>query len=212
MSNIQIVIVDDHDLILNGIKTVIDDIPNIRVIGEANNGKQLFMLLERVIPDVIIMDIDMPVMDCIETTKIVKNKHPEIHIIALTIHDELGVINKIKEADFDGYLLKNIDKEEISRAIKIVNSGKKYYSANLFDSIISQTNKKKKKTIHNNLTDRDIEVLKLIANGFSNKEIGQKLYISHRTVDTHRTNIMKKLSINNIAGLIKFAYLNELLD
>lgn len=212
MSNIQIVIVDDHDLILNGIKTVIDDIPDISVIGEANNGKQLLMLLERVIPDVIIMDIDMPVMDGIETSKIVKNKYPEIHIIALTIHDELGVINKIKEADFDGYLLKNIDKEEISRAIKIVNSGKKYYSANLFDSIISQTNKKKKKTIHNNLTDRDIEVLKLIANGFSNKEIGQKLYISHRTVDTHRTNIMKKLSINNIAGLIKFAYLNELLD
>ncbi|GAB4289097.1 MAG: response regulator transcription factor [Marinilabiliales bacterium] len=179
MSNIQIVIVDDHDLILNGIKTVIDDIPDISVIGEANNGKQLLMLLERVIPDVIIMDIDMPVMDGIETSKIVKNKYPEIHIIALTIHDELGIINKIKEADFDGYLLKNIDKEEISRAIKIVNSGKKYYSVNLFDSIISQTDKKKKKAIHNNLTTREIEILKFIENGFSNKEIGQKLYVSH---------------------------------
>lgn len=212
MQTIQIVMADDHDLIIEGVKTVLQESPEFCFVGEANNGKQLLLLLEKVQPDVILMDIDMPEMDGIEAGEIIKKKYPDVSIIALTVHNELGIIKKVRENKLDGYLLKNVEKEELIKAIRTVASGIKYFNANVLDSVLNQIEKNPGREYSAKLTSREIEILKLITDGYSNTEIGKKLFISHRTVDTHRTNLMKKLNVNNIAGLIKFALQHDLLD
>ncbi|MBS4058418.1 MAG: response regulator transcription factor [Bacteroidales bacterium] len=213
---IKVVITDDHQLILDGLRSILEQQTDIKVISTANNGADLLRQLGFIKPDIVLMDIDMPIMNGIEATQQVKSTYPDIKIIMLTMHDEKAMVKKLTDIGASGFILKNSDKDELLQAIKRVHQGGKYFSSELTMNLISHGitpgmpgSMDDKKAV---LTEREIEILKLIAEGLSNKEIGDKLFISHRTVDTHRTNLMKKLDVSNIAGLIRYAIKNGFID
>lgn len=159
------------------------------------------------------MDIDMPKLTCIEATKLIKAQFSHIKILVLSMHNEKGVIQNVVDAGADGYLLKNTNQNELISAIKKICEGEKFFSSDVTMTLLSKggvSDSNEDKEIVESLTEREIEILKLISEGLSNKEIGDQLFISHRTVDTHRTNLMKKLNVHNIAGLIRFALKNKL--
>jgi len=205
--NIRVLLVDDHQLILDGLKSLLKNTDNLVVAGEANNGREALRLLDILNVDVILMDIDMPVMNGIDALKEIKRTKPQSKVIILSMHNESGMIRNLLGLGADGYLLKSTSQDELIRAISKVAQGDKYFSADVTLSLLNpaQSNSQNSKPQTEILTIREEEILKLIAEGFSNKEIGDKLFISHRTVDTHRTNLMKKLNTSNIAGLISFA-------
>ncbi|MFH2142846.1 MAG: response regulator transcription factor [Bacteroidota bacterium] len=211
MKKIKVIVTDDHELIIAGIEKLLSDSENIEMIAGLNSGKQLLEFLQNHIPDIILMDIDMPEMNGFETTKAVLLNFPEIEIIALTVAGDPTSVRKSREAGMSGYLLKNVSKEELKIAIEYVHSGKSYYSSDITEKLLSEELKSVKNENIAILTNREIEIIQLISNGYSNTQIGAKLYISHRTVDTHRTNIMKKIEVNNIAGIVKYAITNGLI-
>ncbi len=208
MKDIKILLVDDHQIIIDGLKSLLNDTEGIRVVSDSNNGKNAIELLEVLDIDVILMDIDMPVMNGLDAAKIIKENKPDIKVVILSMHSEKAMVKDLINIGIDGYLLKNSSKEELIDTIEKVSGGEKYFSSDITLSLLAEDNTKMEKDSLAkgiNLTTREVEIIKLIAEGFTNKEIGQKLFISHRTVDTHRTNLMKKLEVNNVAGLISYA-------
>lgn len=208
---IRIAIADDHQLVLDGLKALIKECPDFQFVAEANDGKRMVDIIDSLKVDVVLLDIDMPIMSGLQAMEIIKQKHPNVKAVALTMHNEKGMIQRVISAGASGYLLKNMDQDELIEAIKKIHEGGRYFSDDvtitLAGSGTSNANsvKYQNKTLDVPLTEREIEILKLIAQGYSNKEIGEALFISHRTVDTHRTNLMKKIGVHNIAGLIRFA-------
>ena len=209
MDEIAVLIVDDHQIIVDGIKSLLKDQEGIKVVGDSGNGKEAIEFLRLIHADVVLMDIDMPVMNGIEATKQIKSSFDRTRVIILTMHNEGGLIKTVIAAGADGYLLKNSDQHDLIGAIRKVAEGQSWFSSEATMSLINQPttsmNSFSPDSRIANLTSREIEILKLIAQGHTNKEIGEQLFISHRTVDTHRTNLMKKLEVSNIAGLIRFA-------
>jgi len=212
METIKVFIADDHQIIIDGLKSVLEEDKSIEVIGIANNGGDAIERIKLFNIDVVILDIEMPVFNGIEVTRQIREFNRDIKIIILSMYNESGLIKKLSAMGANGYLLKNADQEELITAIKEVHKGKNYFSEQLDDASLQSSAEKITPDINTkeftDLTEREIEILKNIADGLSNKEIGEKLFISHRTVDTHRTNLMKKLGVNKIAGLIKFAIQN----
>ncbi|HLP11554.1 MAG TPA: response regulator transcription factor [Flavobacteriales bacterium] len=210
MALLKILTVDDHQLIIDGLTTFLKEEPEFDHVGFCNNGQQAVDYVKTVKVDLILMDIDMPVLNGLDATQRIKQLNPGIKIIILTMHDEKSLVKRFMEIGADGYSLKNTDKTLLIEIIKKVASGKKHFP----DELLREKENPVKKILDapsdailkSQLTDREIEILSLISQGFSNKEIGDKLFISHRTVDTHRTNLMKKLDVSNIAGLIKKSY------
>lgn len=215
----KILIVDDHQLVLDGLSSIIKELDNFEIVAKAQNGKEAIEYFRAIEPDIILMDIDMPIMNGMEAMRRIKSENADQRIIILTMHNESSLIKKVMEIGADGYVLKNADRTEFYNALCAVSEGKSYFSSDVTHSLlnpgksVAQSFEVNPDTIQlSKLTEREVDVLKLIAEGFSNKEIGEKLFISHRTVDTHRTNLMKKLDAHNIAGLIKFAIKNGLLS
>lgn len=210
MNPIKVLLADDHQIIIDGLKSLIKNTAGIVVAGEANNGREALRLLNLIKFDVVLMDIDMPVMNGIDALKALKKTHSEVKVIILSMHQEAGMIKSLMAIGADGYLLKSTSQEELLGAIRKVAAGQHYFSSEVTLSLLNnpKNNFPSSKPKIEMLTDREEEILKLIAEGFSNKEIGIKLFISHRTVDTHRTNLMKKLNTSNIAGLISYAIKN----
>jgi len=201
----RLVIVDDHQLIIDGIKALLRDEESIQIVGEASNGKEAIEVIDLLETDVVLLDIDMPVMDGIETSKILHQKYPKLAIIILSMHAEKGLIKNLVEIGVKGYLLKNSSRAEILKALNEVMEGNSYFSPEVTLSLLNKSSENRSRQSEIDLTDREEEVLRLITSGFTNKEIGEKLFISHRTVDTHRTNLMKKLDVNNLAGVVSYA-------
>lgn len=213
MDTIKILLVDDHEVIRSGIKAMLKKNGDIEVIAEASTCAIAISFLENNYEtvDVILMDINMPDMDGIEGTQIIMDKFKDIKILALTMHAEETFITNMIKAGALGYILKDADIDEISHAIRTVSKGEKYYSNEvsvaMINSLMNQDNSK-----GSALSEREIEVLKNIANGYSNKEAGEKLFISPRTVETHRRNIQDKLDLRNTAEMIKYAFQNKLVE
>ena len=209
MKRIKVVIADDHQIVLDGLKAIINDQEEFELIADVSNGKLALEIVENIDIDVVMLDIDMPVMNGIEDTKLIKSVKPEVKILILSMHHEKNLIKNLIKCGVDGYILKNTDKNELIKAINTIHNGDKYFDEDVKASLDNNDHLEKSKFLKEDglceLTTREIEILKLIAEGNSNKQIGDKIYISHRTVDTHRTNIMKKLGVNNIAGIIRFA-------
>lgn len=211
MSNeIRIMVTDDHQIVLDGIKSLINRIPGFKLVAEAHNGREALDLLKHLHVDVCLMDLDMPEMNGMEATALIKEKYPVVKVLVLTMHNEKALINKVMESGASGFVLKNSTQDELMEAIKKVHDGQQYFSAEVTMTLLSKTEHRTSSNLQtpvdlSQLTERETEILRLIAEGYSNKEIGERLFISHRTVDTHRTNLMKKLGVHNIAGLIKFA-------
>lgn len=216
MDKKRVLLVDDHQLIIDGLRGFIENSDDFQVVGEANTGMEAIRLAEVLDPDVILMDIEMPEMSGIQACEEIKKKSPEVKVIIVSMHNEKQLIKKLIDQGADGYLLKNSKQSEVLEAIQKVLAGKSYFSQDVTMSLLDKntTPKPVNSDVINlsQLTEREIEILKLVAEGLTNKEIGEKLVISHRTVDTHRTNLMKKLDISNVAGLIRFAYKNGLIQ
>lgn len=214
--NVRVLIADDHQLVIDGLSSFVNSIPGYELVATASNGAETLEYIEMFHPEVVLLDINMPVMNGIDALQKIKHEYNNIAVIMLTMHDETSIIKKVLQIGADGYLLKTSDKDEVIEAIQKVHKGQKYYSSEVAMALVeNQAHPQKSKNDTAKLaelTEREKEILTLIAEGNSNKEIGQKLFISHRTVDTHRTNLAKKLEVKNIAGLIKFAIKNGLVD
>jgi DNA-binding NarL/FixJ family response regulator len=208
---INIFLVDDHEFFRNGLCVAINRFDNMQVIGEANNGEEFLKKISNNVPDIVLMDIKMPTIDGIEATKQAINKYPDIKIIALSMFGEEEYLESMLEAGAKSFLIKNIGKEELFNALEKVSEGKQYFSEELIPYFT-------KKYIGKNniddpkLTKREIEVLQLIADGLSNKEIADKLFISHRTVTNHRANLNMKTGSKNTAGLLAYAIKKNLVN
>lgn len=205
---LSVIIVDDHEIFRKGLKTVLNDIDFVKVVAEASNGQELLKLLKNVECDIIFMDISMPQMDGIEATRKVKELHPNIEIIALTMHENIGYFNKMIEAGAKGFLLKNTNKNEIIEALQSVANGQNYYSQEFcaFFNIKQPTRK-----LNIDITDREKEILELICKGYSSIEIADKLGISQRTVEGHKAHLFEKTGTKNTASLVVFAIKNGLI-
>mgnify|MGYP000930273817 CR=1 FL=1 len=206
---IRLALADDHQLVLDGLKSLIKEVDDFEFVAEATNGRRLVDIAKSLSLDVALVDIDMPVMNGLQAIKEISKENESIRCIALTMHNDPSMMRRVMSSGAKGYLLKNIDQEDLVEAIRKVHSGGEVSSEEL-DSNQHREGQEMNVDYQNpiletQLTDREIEILRLIAQGFSNKEIGDQLFISHRTVDTHRTNLMKKLDVHNIAGLIRYA-------
>jgi DNA-binding NarL/FixJ family response regulator len=214
-NSIKLIIIDDHKMFREGIKALLEKDIQIKVIADSDNFTDIMDYMNDYRPDVILMDIDMGDTSGIDATEFVKNKYPETKVLAISMHSDHNYVIKMLEAGARGYLLKNAGKEEMLNAIKSVAIGDSYFSKEVSTRIFDELNRIKakgtelKKVI---LTNREIELLKLIAQEYSNHEIAEKLFISVRTVDTHRRNLIEKLGVKNTAGLVRYALKNGLVE
>ena len=212
-SKISIIIVDDHEIFRDGLKSVLSQIEDFRIIGEAENGEYLLKLLNKVTCDVILMDIEMPIMDGIEATKQALNKIPSLKIITLSSYGQQVYYQKMISAGAHGFVQKKSGKYELEKAIKAVYNGGNYFPQEILKKIITKPDHKDIESITEKkwgITKRELEILQLICNGLTNHEIADNLYISPKTVDNHRTNLLSKTSTRNSANLVMFAIKNQL--
>ena len=212
---VKIVLADDHSIVRNGIRSLLENEPGIKVVGESEDGESAFDLVMKLKPDILISDINMPKVNGIELTeKIVATGIPT-HILILSMYNDEAYILRSVEAGVMGYLPKDAEYGEIIKAIKSLARGEMYYNADvtriITNSLVRSNHIKRELDKFGELTKREKEVLKNIVNGNSNKIIAEKLFISTRTVDTHRTNIMKKLRAKNTADLVRKAIQNDLI-
>ena len=213
---IRLIIADDHEIFMDGLALMLSRQKDIILLGQASNGKELVELTEQHNPDVIITDIKMPVMDGIQASKLILKKQPDVKIIALSMFDEETLIVDMLEAGAKGYLLKNADKQEILDAIETVYEDKTYYchhtSARLTNMIVKSNFNPYKKKEPVSFNEREIEIIKLICQQNSSKEISDKLYLSSRTVEGYRTKILEKMNARNTVGVVVYALKHNLIE
>lgn len=212
MGKIRIIIADDHQLFRNGLKILLDAIPDFEVTGEASNGEEFLKLLKSIQADVALMDINMPELDGIEATKRGLKICPSINIIALSMYGEEEYYYKMVDAGAKGFILKDSDISEVREAIHTVYKGSSYFSQELLYHVIQKIKHREQESKTANLSRREREILIKICEGLSNQEIADTLFISKRTVDKHRANLLGKTNSKNTASLILFAIRNKLIE
>jgi len=210
---IKVLIADDHQVLIEGLQLLLADHPNIQISYTANDGQQVLDILADHTCDVILMDINMPVMSGLEVCKVVKKKYPKIKVIALTTFNKGSFVQQMLKNGASGYLLKNTGREELIEAIISVHEGKTYLNSEtnqlLLDNLMNKSNGS---SFIPNLTRREKEVLKLIAEELTTNEIAERLFISLNTVETHRRNLISKFNVRNSVGLIRTAMERGLLE
>jgi len=215
MSNapIKVVLVDDHPLVLDGIRARLEEEPGISVVGEACNGQQAVDKAQALHPDVILMDVSMPVMNGFEATRTLREICPEVRVLILSMHDNREYILQLIQSGAAGYILKDVSSEEMVKAIETVHQGGTYFSSGASQTLFSRFDEPAAASQDSGvLTRRELMVLKLLAGGRNNKEIARELDISVRTVETHRQNIKSKLNIQTAAGLVRYAIEHNLVQ
>ena len=212
---VNILIADDHEVIHNGIRDILRSHKRYNIVGHAFNGEDAIIKALSIKPDIIFMDISMPVLNGIEATKEIRIKQPGIKIIALSQHEEKEYVYQFLKSGGDGYLLKNSKKKEFIDAIESVLSNRRYLSQDIADQLVTDSLLKSggmDEQVQIHLTRREIEIIQQIANDKSNQEIADELNISLRTVETHRRNLMQKLKINSVVALMKYATIHNLIN
>ena len=209
MENLRIVLAEDHTILREGLRALLSADPDFEIIGEAQNGREAVRCVEKLEPDLLLMDLSMPRMSGMDAIREIKRRYPEVKIIALTVHKTEEYLLTTLKAGADGYVLKDATHEELVMAIKNVMRGKSYLSPGVSEKIIvgylEGRESNRTASTWETLSQREREVLKLIAEGFKNKEIAEDLCISLKTVEKHRANLMKKLDLHNAATLTVYA-------
>jgi len=201
LKKIRVLLVDDHPLVLDGIRSRLEHIETIDVIGEAANGEEALAIASERHPDVVVMDINMPVLNGIDAAVRFRDELPNIKLLMLSMHDSREYITNVLKVGAKGYILKDVASDEMIAAIQAIYDGKTYYSSGVTDILLNESNT----STGVPLTDREKTILRLLAEGNSNKHVARELDISVRTVETHRRNIKRKLEVKTSAGLVKYA-------
>lgn len=206
MSSVKLLVVDDHPMLRGGVVSLFNERDNMEVIAEAKNGHEAISSIEKQRPDVVLMDINIDGKLDVATTEQIKQRWPQIKVVAFSMHEEAQVIKRMLKAGASGYLLKNAHHNELVRAVEAVTRGESYYSQEVLDVMThSITSDEENPALNVVLSYREKEVLHFVAKEFTNQEIADKINISLRTVETHKRNLIKKLRVKNVVGLVKFA-------
>lgn len=215
MKKIRILLADDHTILRDGIRNLLDEEPDMEVVGEAEDGREAVQLAQQLKPDVVIMDIAMPLLNGVEATRQIKRDHPQCQVLVLTMHDDEEYIRQVLEAGALGYVLKYAAAGELFGAIRAVHRGEAVLSPAITRLVIEDflrwANVQPQYT-PNSLTPREREVLQLVAEGYTNREISGILSVSIKTVQAHRTNLMQKLNLHDRGELIKYAIQKKIIE
>lgn len=207
----RIAIVDDHQIVIDGIKALLQGQHGFEIVIETTEPLKMESLLEKETADILLTDVMMPGMNGAELAKVVRKRFPEIRILALSMSGQGDLVNQmIQDSDIAGYVLKNIGKQELVKALEKIAAGGIYFSDDVLAELMKD-NERKKETEEAHLTIREIEIIRLIEKEFSNKKIAETLFLSERTVETHRKNIFRKTKTSSLIGLIKYAYEHKLI-
>ena len=213
-SPIRILIADDHTILRAGIRSLLDMVPNFKVIGEVDNGKDAIQQAGELKPDLILSDLSMPKTNGTEAIQRIKRRYPDIKILVLTVHKTEEYVHAALKAGANGYVLKDDTSDELINAIQNIAIGKTYLSPGICSEVVTgylaDPGKEKISTSIDQLTTREREVMKLIAEGYRNKDVAEYLSISLKTVEKHRSNLMKKLDLHSASGLTSYAMKNGL--
>ena len=212
MEKIRIALADDHQLFRNGLKILLGGYPEFEVVAEASNGTELLKVLENCPTDIVLMDINMPEMDGVEATSRIYRQIPEVFVIALSMYGEEEYYYRMVEAGAKGFILKDSDISDVHDAIIAVHRGGNYFSQELLYHVIRRIKNREQEEKSSNLSRREKEILFKICEGLSNHEIAEELFISKRTVDKHRANLLAKTGSKNTASLILYAIKNRLIE
>ncbi len=203
---IRLVIVDDHQMLIDGLKSLLKSDKRFEVVGETTKSPDVIALVNSLQPHILLSDIDMPEMNGIELTKLLKSVFPSLHVLVLSMHNDRTMISEVVNAGASGYILKNTGKEELVTALLKIYNGGLFFSDDVAAEMmrpVVETSKPLNNQV--NLTTRELEIVKLISQQNNNAQIAHKLFISERTVETHRKNILRKTNTHNVLGLVKFA-------
>lgn len=213
MNPITVLLADDHDVVRKGMKMLLEDEEDVKVVGEASDGLDAIEKVGILLPNVVILDLTMPKMNGIEAAKAISTEYPAVKILIFSMHNNREYIINSVENGASGYLLKDTGKEELMRAIKVVSEGRKYFPPEISEVIIDELLAKttvevqddKNRPIFQKITPKEKQILGMIVQGYNSREIADKLFLSIRTVDNHRANMMKKTQAKNTADLVKMA-------
>jgi DNA-binding NarL/FixJ family response regulator len=205
---IKLLIVDDHRIVLDGLKSLFDQDDQFEIIGAASSAEEALRFLQVRIPDILLTDFRLPGLNGLELAMAVKQKFPSIKRVILSMHDEALLVKQILKEGIDGYLLKSIQQSELKMALHQIMDGYPYVSPEITRLVLADMNSEQPGQL---LSERERQVLTLIARECSNKQIAEKLFISERTVETHRKNIFRKTNTSSLVGLIKYAFANKLI-
>ncbi len=207
----RLILVDDHQMFLDGLELILGSQPGLQILATARNGFAALSEIETHQPDVVLTDLNMPEMDGLELVKRLKAKFPEIKILVLSMMNDKETVSNIMEVEAEGFILKDSNKSDLVKAIQAIHNGETYYSNAIMNIMLSKYQKQiKSNEAKHNLTTRELEILKLIAQELTSEKIGDKLFISPRTVETHRKNILAKTHSTTLIGLLKYAVRNGL--
>ena len=207
MSKIRVLLAEDHTIVRKGLRSLLDDEAGIEIVGEAEDGQQAIELVQRLLPDVVLMDITMPVLNGLEATRQIKKLFPQVKVVVLTVHSTEEYIFQILRAGASGYVVKQAAVSELVQAIQTVRRGDSFLSPSISRQVVEEYGRRAEamEDKYDKLTDREREVLQLIAEGRTNREIAQLLHVTVKTVEAHRAHLMDKLSLHSTADLTRYA-------
>ena len=209
---ITVEIVDDHKIFVDGIQSLLENENGIMLTAKSHSGKELMASLKQEQPDVILMDVNLPDINGVELSKKVKELYPEVQILALTMYNVRKFVFNMLEIGVNGYIIKNTGKEELIHAINKVATGDSYYSQEVKELFFETKSEGNSEQPLPNLTSREKEILRMVAQEYTTPEIAQELFLTEDTIETHRKNIIQKLNVRNTAGMIKVAIENNLVE
>lgn len=216
MAKIRVLIADDHTIVREGVKMILARESDIEVVGEASDGSQALELVERLKPTVVVMDISMPGMGGIEATQKVKERHPRVNVLALTMHEDESYVFQLLRAGASGYVLKRAAAQDLVQAVRAAARGEAFLYPSVARKVVEDYLRRvevgEERERYDGLTGREKEILTLIAEGLANQEIAQKLYISIKTVQTHRAHILEKLGLHDRTELVRYAIRKGLIE